>query len=148
MKTSLIAMGVAVGLVVWSSSAGAQQAVEAPKASAIPPGQGVVDAPAGLQGVQGVIQGAVDGSSVHPYPTAPVVGSAPLVVEGQPIQAHPYSYYITFPAPARTYVEYGPMDQFPFQGRAYGHPGDRWSWTGMMGNRAAGLDRYYYQLLP
>jgi len=144
MKTSLIAMGVAAGLLVWSSSARAQQAVEAPRAPAIVPGQGVADAPV----VQRALHGETVGSPVYPYPTAPVVGSAPIGLDGPPVQTHPYSYYVTFPEPARTYVGFGPMDQFPFQGQAYGRPGDRWSWTGMMGNRAAGLDRYYYQLLP
>lgn len=149
MRTSLIAMGVAVGLVAGSSWARAQQSVEAPGAPTALPGQGVADAPTGLQGLQGVIQDAVVGSPAqgHPYPTAPVAGSAPIAVDGGSMLP-PYSYYVTYPVPARTYVGLGAVDQFPFQGQAYGHPGDRWSWTGMMGNRAAGLDRYYYQLLP
>lgn len=135
MKTSLIAMGAAVGLLVWSSGARAQQAVEVPQATAVQP-------------VQGVIEGQIISAPIYDYPSAPVVGSAPIDVFDPTSQPHPYSYYITFPEPARTYVGLGEVDQFPFYGQPYGRPNDRWSWTGMMGNRAAGLDRYYYQLLP
>lgn len=149
MRASLIALGVAVGLAVPYSQATAQQAAQAPRASALP------DAPTGLQGVQNVVQGVLPGETIvpppvqsRPYPTAPVVGSAPVIGGDLAVPPHPYSYYVTMPAPARTYVEYGAMDQFPFRGQPYGNPGDRWSWTGMMGNGAAGLDRYYYQLLP
>jgi len=146
MRASLIALGVAVGLAVPSFEAVAQQPAGVPGASALPA------APEGLQGVQSAIQGALPGEAIvspaYPYPTAPVVGSAPILDGDLATPPHPYSYYVTFPAPARTYVEYGAMDQFPFQGQAYGNPGDRWSWSGMMGSRAAGLDRYYYQLLP
>jgi hypothetical protein len=56
----------------------------------------------------------------------------------------PYSYYAVAPAPARVYVPYGPNDQFPFFGRAYGNPGDRWSWYSLGGGSSRYLARYYY----
>jgi hypothetical protein len=60
----------------------------------------------------------------------------------------PYSYYVLSPYPARGYVDYGPLDQFPFHGRAYGNPGDRWSWYYMGGGDRRYLAKYYYPLLP
>ncbi|MFO0911142.1 MAG: hypothetical protein U0794_22850 [Isosphaeraceae bacterium] len=54
----------------------------------------------------------------------------------------PYSYYAAIPpTQPRTYVGYG-NDIFPFYGRPYGSPNDRWSWNTL----AAGnpLARYYY----
>jgi hypothetical protein len=42
----------------------------------------------------------------------------------------PYSYYAAWPFPARQYVGYGTSD-FPFYGRPYGSPNDRWSWQSM-----------------
>ncbi len=45
--------------------------------------------------------------------------------------------------PAREYVPYGQNDPFPFHGRAYGHPYDRYSWTTMTGYNDL-LSRYYY----
>lgn len=62
-------------------------------------------------------------------------------------QVLPYSYYVTSPSPARIYVDYGPGDQFPFYGRAYGNPGDRWSWYYMGGGDRRYLAKYYYPLL-
>jgi hypothetical protein len=56
----------------------------------------------------------------------------------------PYSYYVVAPAPARVYVPYGANDQFPFLGRAYGNPGDRWSWYSLSGGSSRYLARYYY----
>ena len=56
----------------------------------------------------------------------------------------PYSYYAVAPAPARVYVPYGSNDQFPFLGRAYGSPGDRWSWYTLGGGSSRYLARYYY----
>ena len=58
---------------------------------------------------------------------------------------HPYSYYVEFPAPARTYVPYGPTDTFTYRGQAYGHAYDRWTWPAMS-NASPGVGRYY-QLL-
>jgi hypothetical protein len=60
----------------------------------------------------------------------------------------PYSYYVLTPYPARGYVEYGPVDQFPFYGRAYGKPADRWSWYYMGGGGSSYLAKYYYPILP
>jgi hypothetical protein len=59
----------------------------------------------------------------------------------------PYSYWVSAPNPARIYVEYGTADQFPFYGRPYGNPGDRWSWYYMGGGSSRYLARYYYPLL-
>jgi hypothetical protein len=79
---------------------------------------------------------------------APVVSFSPAVTGlGTGGQILPYSYYVTAPQPARVYVEYGPMDQFPFYGRAYGNPGDRWSWYYMGGGDRRYLAKYYYPLL-
>jgi len=63
--------------------------------------------------------------------------------------APPYSYYATFPWPARGYVGYGPTDMFPFHGRAYGHPYDPWTWAYMGGGGYSRyLPRYYYPPVP
>jgi hypothetical protein len=59
----------------------------------------------------------------------------------------PYSYWVLAPNPSRIYVEYGTADQFPFYGRAYGNPSDRWSWYYMGGGSSRYLARYYYPLL-
>ena len=59
----------------------------------------------------------------------------------------PHSYYVTAPRPARVYVEYGPADRFPFYGRPYGSPNDRWSWYYMGGGPSRYLARYSYPLL-
>ena len=56
----------------------------------------------------------------------------------------PYSYWVSAPKPARIYVEYGASDRFPFQGRAYGSPSDRWSWYYMGGGDSRYLAKYYY----
>jgi hypothetical protein len=42
----------------------------------------------------------------------------------------PYSYYAAAPFPAREYVGYG-FNDFPFYGKPYGSPNDRWSWNTM-----------------
>ncbi len=72
-------------------------------------------------------------------PFAPVVTT--FVTRGQVM---PYSYWVSAPQPARIYVEYGANDQFPFQGRAYGNPSDRWSWYYMGGGDSRYLAKYYY----
>lgn len=72
----------------------------------------------------GVVDGAVVGAS---SPSGPI---------------HAYSYYVEFPAPARTYVPYGPTDTFSYQGQAYGHAYDRWTWAAMS-HASPGLGRYY-----
>ena len=54
----------------------------------------------------------------------------------------PYSYYVLPPSiPSREYV--GPA-QFPFYGRPYGHPNDRWTWPYLAGPSYGVLARYYY----
>ncbi len=72
-------------------------------------------------------------------PVAPVVTTYPA--QGQVM---PYSYWVSAPQPARIYVEYGASDQFPFHGRAYGNPSDRWSWYYMGGGDSRCLAKYYY----
>jgi hypothetical protein len=105
----------------------------------------------------GVAQAQAPSSSAPVVvPGAPVIiqgmGNTPITgtMVGSPVtgQVLPYSYYAAHPAPARVYVEYGGTDQFPFHGRAYGHPGDRWSWYSMGGGDRRYLARYYYPLLP
>ena len=71
--------------------------------------------------------------------TAPVVTAFPA--QGNVL---PYSYWVAAPNPSRVYVEYGSVDQFPFYGRPYGNPGDRWSWYYMGGGNSRYLARYYY----
>ena len=78
--------------------------------------------------------------------------SGPISEGGVPVvttfptrgQVMPYSYWVSSPKPARIYVEYGASDQFPFQGRAYGSPNDRWSWYYMGGGDSRYLAKYYY----
>ena len=70
------------------------------------------------------------------------VGTGPTTLPQQVLL--PYSYYAVAPAPARVYVPYGANDQFPFLGRAYGSPGDRWSWYTLGGGSSRYLARYYY----
>lgn len=55
----------------------------------------------------------------------------------------PYSYYAAYPLPARSYVGYGSND-FPFYGRPYGSPSDRWTWAAMSSAPYGTLARYYY----
>jgi len=81
----------------------------------------------------------VSGEVLTAIPTTPVVTTFPT--QGQVM---PYSYWVSAPKPARLYVEYGASDQFPFQGRAYGNPGDRWSWYYMGGGDSRYLAKYYY----
>ena len=52
-----------------------------------------------------------------------------------------YSYYFAPGLPAREYV--GPPE-FPFYGKPYGHPNDRWSWGALSGGYQGTLSRYYY----
>ncbi|HEU5118050.1 MAG TPA: hypothetical protein VFT74_15610, partial [Isosphaeraceae bacterium] len=76
--------------------------------------------------------------------SAPI--SAGGIVQGASFPSEPlfpYSYYAAYPAPAREYVPYGQYDLFSFDGRAYGHPYDRYSWTYMAGYNDL-LSRYYY----
>ena len=72
--------------------------------------------------------------------TAPVVAGPTFA---DPYYVPPYSYYTAFPDPARGYVGYGTND-FPFYGRPYGGPSDRWSWAAMSTAPYGTLARYYY----
>jgi hypothetical protein len=60
-----------------------------------------------------------------------------------PYPGYPYNYYVAHPYPARDYVGYGTND-FPFYGRPYGKPTDRWTWPFLSGSEARTLARYYY----
>jgi hypothetical protein len=82
---------------------------------------------------------AVSGPSyvVEPWAASPTVAAWPT----QP--AFTYSYATAFPNPARQYVPYGSGDIFPYDGQAYGHPYERWSWTHLAGYNEL-LSRYYY----
>jgi hypothetical protein len=79
----------------------------------------------------------VGGSAAGPY-----IGASSSAPPQQVLL--PYSYYAVAPTPARVYVPYGANDQFPFLGRAYGSPGDRWSWYSLGGGSSRYLARYYY----
>jgi len=89
-----------------------------------------------------VSQPVVSGEVLTALPTtsaAPVVTTFPA--QGQVM---PYSYGVSALNPARIYVQYGAIDQFPFHGRGYGIPGDRWSWYYMGGGDSRYLAKYYY----
>ena len=58
----------------------------------------------------------------------------------------PYSYYVAAPGQARGYYGYG-QDEFPYYGRAYGHPYDPWTWPYMAGYYQNSLNRYYEPVL-
>lgn len=79
------------------------------------------------------------------WTSAPVIGGP---VHDSSVSIRPYSYYAAFPRPARGYVPYGPTDGFPFYGRPYGHPYDRWTWAYMGGGDYRYLARYYYPPVP
>jgi hypothetical protein len=118
--------GVVIGAVAigTGTTAEAQQVVGSPVAL----GETIVVSPD--VGPGGPVVGSVAGSTSAPY--------SPAIM--------PYSYYVNFPAPSRIYVGYGPNDGFTYQGQAYGHAGDRWSW-GAMSTGGGSLARYYYQIL-
>ena len=86
------------------------------------------------------------GLAAGTYVSGLISGGAAPVVMTFPTQGQvmPYSYWVSAPKPARIYVEYGAIDQFPFQGRAYGNPSDRWSWYYMGGGDSRYLAKYYY----
>jgi hypothetical protein len=86
------------------------------------------------------------GLAAGTYASGPISGGSAPVVTTFPTQGQvmPYSYWVSAPKPARIYVEYGASDQFPFQGRAYGNPSDRWSWYYMGGGDSRYLAKYYY----
>jgi len=76
---------------------------------------------------------------------APVVGAP---VSDASTSVWPYSYYVAWPWLARGYIPYGPGDQFPFYGHAYGHPYDPWTWPYLSGGYSRYLARYYYPPVP
>ncbi|WP_148598281.1 hypothetical protein [Aquisphaera giovannonii] len=119
-------------------------------------------APAGTIVVGSMLGGTVVGAPISngTIVGTPVAGSTVTdgVVVGSPVAngvvsgpvqggVYPYSYWVAPPGQARGYVPYSDADQFPFHGRAYGNPGDRWSWYYMGGGDSRYLARYYYQLL-
>jgi hypothetical protein len=58
------------------------------------------------------------------------------------VAVKPYSYYVLpSSVPSREYV--GPAE-FPFYGRPYGYPYDRWTWSYMSTAGYGPLVRYYY----
>ena len=73
---------------------------------------------------------------------APLVTSLPA--QGQVL---PYSYWVLAPNPSRVYVGYGEIDRFPYYGRAYGNPSDRWSWYYLGGGDRRYLAKYYDPIL-
>ena len=103
----------------------------------------IIGEPVVTSGIVG--QPVVSGEVLTALPTtyaAPVVTTFPA--QGLVM---PYNYGVSAPHPARIYVEYGAIDQFPFRGRAYAIPGDRWSWYYMGGGDSRYLAKYYYPLL-
>ena len=56
--------------------------------------------------------------------------------------ARPYSYYAARDGQPRGYYGYG-QDEFPYYGRAYGHPYDPWTWPYMSYGYQNSLNRYY-----
>jgi hypothetical protein len=128
-------------------AASAQDFVGGPTGSSTIVERTVVTAPLDGTAVSApVVTAPLDGTTVSaPVVTAPLDGTAvgamgPATTTAGPI--HAYSYYIEYPAPARTYVPYGPTDVFSYRGQAYGHAYDRWTWPAMSG-ASAGVGRYY-----
>jgi hypothetical protein len=88
------------------------------------------------------------GEASGSYPGGGAVPSSPAAGSRAPVgQVMPYSYWVNAPSLSRIYVPYGPNDTFTFQGRAYGSPGDRWSWYNLSGGNNSYLSRYYYPVL-
>ena len=58
------------------------------------------------------------------------------------VEVKPYSYYAAPVGMARGYYGYG-EDYFPYNGRAYGHPYDPWTWPYMSQSYQGSLQRYY-----
>lgn len=77
------------------------------------------------------------------------VPASPGIIYGRYtlLPQYTYSYYAAYQYPAREYVGYGTND-FPYYGRPYGHPSDRWSWPYLSGEYTAALVRYYYPPVP
>ncbi len=66
--------------------------------------------------------------------------SAPLA--SSTAEVKPYSYYAAPAGMARGYYGYGD-DNFAYNGRAYGHPYDPWTWPYMSQSYQGSLQRYY-----
>ena len=97
--------------------------------------------PATTPSITPIVTGEVSMST--PISTlAPVVTSFPARQ-----QVLPYSYWVLAPNPSRVYVDYGEIDRFPFYGRPYGNPSDRWSWYYLGGGDSRYLAKYYYPIL-
>ncbi len=76
------------------------------------------------------------------YPVGNGYGYSATAPSTAPTNILPYSYYgVPSWQPARIYE--GPA-VFPFYGRPYGHPYDRWTWPYISGGYDANLARYYY----
>lgn len=73
-------------------------------------------------------------------------GGVGITDPGHSAPIRPYSYYAAAPGQARGYYGYG-EDQFPYYGRAYGHPYDPWTWPYMSGYYQNSLNRYYEPVL-
>lgn len=97
------------------------------------------------QGLMGPRAYVGPGGPVRLTPSYP---SQPWSVYDAPASSTPtfhYSYYAAPGQPAREYV--GPS-AFPFYGKPYGHPNDRWSWGYLSGGYQGALSRYYYPPVP
>ena len=136
-----LVLGVVVGFTGWVATATAQEVVPP-----TPPVPAAVTAPAAVVGAP------IYGQPIHgaPITVGTVIGSGSFAAPNAGTRSGaimPYSYYVNFPEPSRVYVGYGANDGFPFQGQAYGHAGDRWSWSAMS-TGGGSLAKYYYQILP
>lgn len=131
MRLPLLGLGAALGCLTLATEAAAQSPyINTPGCDCA---AGSVAAGQPLD--QGVVIGGT-GTYVGATSVSPAQG-----------QIMPYSYWINYPAPSRVYVEYGSGDQFPFLGRPYGSPNDRWSWYNMGGGSNRYLAKYYYPIL-
>lgn len=74
-------------------------------------------------------------------------GYSGAVAGGEGLPVKPYSYYAAAPGTARGYFGYG-QDEFPYNGRAYGHPYDPWTWPYMSSSYQNGLQHYYHPPVP
>lgn len=106
---------------------------------------------AGRKAEAQVLRGAFRGPRVFagaggPVTLTPGYGQAYAPTGFSPASASgyvpPYSYFAAPPGqPARIYE--GPTG-YPYYGKPYGHPYDRWTWPYKSGAPDANLERYYY----
>lgn len=90
-----------------------------------------------------------NGRTIVGYDSRYVAPATAPGTAGVPSYIAPYSYFAAPEGfPARTYVGLGQSDLFPFHGRPYGYPYDRWTWSGMSGSPPQSLIRYYYPPVP